>query len=71
MMISSEIVFLYVTFGATQKTGQKTSPPWRMDLFISETLTLYMPIKILVHHHGIGKIVQGIVAKNGYVDLPL
>ena len=69
MMISSEIVFLYVTFDATQKTGQRTSK--HVDLFISKTLASYMPIKILVHHHGIGKIVQGIVAKNGYVDLPL
>jgi len=31
---------LYVAFGATPKTGQKTSPQWRIDLFISEALML-------------------------------
>jgi putative nucleotidyltransferase with HDIG domain len=31
---------LYVTFGATLKAGQKTSPPWRIDLFVSEALTI-------------------------------
>jgi hypothetical protein len=30
--------YLYVTFGATLKAGQKTSPPWRIDLFVSEAL---------------------------------
>ena len=29
---------LYVTFAATLKAGQKTSPPWRMDLFKSGDL---------------------------------
>jgi pimeloyl-ACP methyl ester carboxylesterase len=33
--------FLYVTFGATLKAGQKTSPPWRIDLFVSEALSLF------------------------------
>ncbi len=28
----------YVTFGAPPKTDQKTSPPWRIDLLISEAL---------------------------------
>jgi pimeloyl-ACP methyl ester carboxylesterase len=30
-----------VTFGATLKAGQKTSPPWRIDLFVSEALSLF------------------------------
>ena len=37
----AEAVVHYVTFGATPKTGQKTSPPWRIDLFVSEALSLY------------------------------
>jgi hypothetical protein len=34
-----EAYCLYVTFGAMPKTGQETSLPWRIDLFISEVLT--------------------------------
>jgi len=44
---------LYVTLGATPKTGQKTSPPGRIDLIISEGLTAVTPPGSL---HGLKQI---------------